>query len=90
MKGEIAVDPVLVGAVMTVLVSLVSGVVKLTHRWLEQQVELARIAEAGLTERVRSAVSRGAIQESTQGHEVWAVVSSARGGGGCDGGCRRR
>ncbi|MFC8175560.1 hypothetical protein [Streptomyces sp. NPDC057325] len=37
------------GAVVTVLVSMVSGAVKIAYRWLGTEVELARIADEGAT-----------------------------------------
>lgn len=47
-------DPVAAGAAATVLVRIVSGAVQVAHHRLSAEVELARIADAGITERVRT------------------------------------
>ncbi|KUH35795.1 hypothetical protein [Streptomyces kanasensis] len=82
-------DPVVAGAVVTVLVSVVSGAVKIAYRWLGTEVELARIADEGATARVRYAVPRGAMQESVKDRRIWFAPESHGPGGGCDGGCRQ-
>ncbi|NUO42480.1 MAG: hypothetical protein HOV82_10615 [Streptomyces sp.] len=53
-------DPVIVGAVVTVAVSVVNGIVKVAQRRLSAGVERARIAEDGQTDRIRSATGRTA------------------------------
>lgn len=82
-------DPVVAGAAVTVLVSLVSGAVKIAHRWLKAEVELARIADEGITARVRYAAPRGAIQESARNRRFRFAPEPHGTGGGCDGGCRQ-
>ncbi|MFJ6566095.1 hypothetical protein ACIQNU_01625 [Streptomyces sp. NPDC091292] len=80
-------DPVVVGAAVTVLVSGVSGLVKIAHRWLSTEVELARIADAGVTERVRCAAPWGSLDESVRGRRVRVDRAGDPSGGGCGGGC---
>ncbi|GHH55476.1 hypothetical protein HNQ79_005568 [Streptomyces candidus] len=46
-------DPVTVGAAVTVALSVVSGIVRIAQRRLAARVELARITETGLTDRTR-------------------------------------
>ncbi|WP_328869415.1 hypothetical protein OHT76_04500 [Streptomyces sp. NBC_00287] len=46
-------DPVIVGAVVTVAVSVVNGLVKVAQRRLNAEVEIARITETGQTDRIR-------------------------------------
>ncbi|CCK32256.1 putative membrane protein [Streptomyces davaonensis JCM 4913] len=48
-------DPVIVAAVVTVAVSVVNGVVKVAQQRLTAEVEMARITEAGQTDRIRCA-----------------------------------
>ncbi|NML52567.1 hypothetical protein HHL19_17885 [Streptomyces sp. R302] len=72
-------DPVVAGAVVTVLVSIMSGVVKIMRYRFSARVELARIVDAGVTERVRHTVPWGALQEHTEGRTVQA---GPRPGGG--------
>ncbi|MBD0710908.1 hypothetical protein BU197_21785 [Streptomyces sp. CBMA291] len=81
-------DPVVAGAVATVLVSVVSGTVKIACHRLSAEVELARIADAGVTERVRHTVPWGTLQEHAKERHVRAA--SHRSGGGRDGRRRRR
>lgn len=80
-------DPVVAGAVVTVLVSIVSGAVKIAHHRLSAEVELARIADAGITERVRHTVQWGTLQEhGRNGH----VRAASIGNGGVRGGRGRQ
>lgn len=81
-------DPVVAGAVTTILVSAISAVVKIVHRRLSADVELARIADEGATARVRYAAPRGALQDSVGARRFWFAPESHGIGGGCDGGCR--
>ncbi|MER7406015.1 hypothetical protein ABT373_26865 [Streptomyces sp. NPDC000070] len=46
-------DPVIVGAVVTVAVSVANGIVKIAQQRLTAKVEIARITEAGQTDRIR-------------------------------------
>lgn len=46
-------EPVIVGAVVTVAVSVVNGIVRIAQRQLNASVEIARITEAAHTARVR-------------------------------------
>ncbi|MEV0442374.1 hypothetical protein AB0I84_51090 [Streptomyces spectabilis] len=94
-------DPVVAGAVATVLVSVVSGVVKTVRLWIGREVELARITHEALTERVRCTAPVASLRESRDGHHV-QVVAARHGaeraaarpdpwiGGGCRGGGRER
>ncbi|WP_079178309.1 hypothetical protein [Streptomyces mangrovisoli] len=52
-------DPVIVGAVVTVVVSVVNAMVRVAHRRLAADVEIARITEAGQTDRIRCATAQG-------------------------------
>lgn len=81
-------DPVVTGAVVTVLVSIVSGAVKIARHRLSAEVELARIADAGITERVRHTVPWGTLQEHAKDRHVEAATHQS--GGGHDGGCCQR
>lgn len=81
-------DPVVTGAVVTVLVSIVSGAVKIARHRLSAEVELARIADAGITERVRHTVPWGTLQEHAKDRHVRAAAHQS--GGGHDGGCCQR
>ncbi|MEV4191252.1 hypothetical protein [Streptomyces toxytricini] len=81
-------DPVVAGAAVAVLVSVVSGAVKIAYRWLGTEVELARIADEGATARIRYAAPRGAMQESAGARRIWFTPESHGIGGGCDGGCQ--
>ncbi|QCX81637.1 hypothetical protein C9F11_40275 [Streptomyces sp. YIM 121038] len=65
------------GAVATVLVSVVSGVVKTVRQWLDREVELARITHEALTERVRCTAPWASLREYRDGHHV-QVVAVAR------------
>ncbi len=67
------------GAVATVLVSVVSGVVKVVRQWLGREVELARITHEALTERVRCAAPWASLQESRDGHHVQVVAAAQDG-----------
>lgn len=87
-KGDSGVDPVVAGVVATVLVSIVSGVVRVARHRLSAEVELARIADAGTTERVRHTVPWGTLRERTEGRQVTAT--SHRSGGDRDGGLPQR
>lgn len=80
-------DPVVAGAVATVLVSIISGAVKIARHRLSAQVELARIADTGITERVRHTVRWGTLQEHAKDRHVHAA--SHESGGGRDGGSRQ-
>ncbi|MFE5793704.1 hypothetical protein ACFQ8C_14175 [Streptomyces sp. NPDC056503] len=80
-------DPVVAGAVTTVLVSIMSGVVKIMRYRLGARVELARIADAGITERVRHTLPWGAFQEHTEDRSVQAAPRLN--GGGHHGGGHR-
>ncbi|MGW1768934.1 hypothetical protein ACWCQL_33435 [Streptomyces sp. NPDC002073] len=82
-------DPVVAGAVVTVLVSVISGAVKVVHRRLSADVELARIADEGATARVRYAAPHGAMQESAGTRRLWFAPESHGIGGGCNGRCRQ-
>ncbi|MFJ4767621.1 hypothetical protein ACIP88_00690 [Streptomyces uncialis] len=67
---------------MTVIVAtVVSGVVRALHGRQKAQVELARIADEGLTEWVRITGSHGSVQETGRGRTVWAAPPAASGGG---------
>jgi len=81
-------DPVVAGAAATVLVSIVSGAVKVAHHRLSAEVELARIADAGITERVRHTAQWGTLQEHGMDRHVRAA--SLRSGGARDGRRRKR
>ncbi|MFD9903257.1 hypothetical protein [Streptomyces sp. NPDC059063] len=83
-------DPVVAGAAATVLVSVVSGVVRIVREWLGREVELARVAHEALTERVRCAAPGAAFQESSGAHHVRVVPVRPESGGGRHGGCRER
>ncbi|MFI8931349.1 hypothetical protein ACIG3E_27215 [Streptomyces sp. NPDC053474] len=99
-------DPVVAGTVATVLVSVVSGVVKIVRQWLGREVELARITHEALTERVRCTAPWASLRESRDGHHVQVVAAARRApgraaarpglpsapaiGGGRRGGSRRR
>ncbi|MFJ5262369.1 hypothetical protein ACIQAC_18075 [Streptomyces sp. NPDC088387] len=48
-------DPVIVGAAVTVVISVVNGVVKIAQRRSAADVEIARISEAAQTARIRCA-----------------------------------
>ncbi|WP_327434716.1 hypothetical protein [Streptomyces sp. NBC_01236] len=74
-------DPVIVGAVVTVAVSVVNGIVKIAQRRLTADVEIARIAEAGQTDRIRCTTA----QDSRSGRRSWPA-SADRSGGGSHGG----
>ncbi|MFD7246839.1 hypothetical protein [Streptomyces massasporeus] len=50
-------DPVIVGAVVTVAVSVASGIVKIAQHRLTVKLEMARITEAGQTDRIRCATA---------------------------------
>lgn len=77
-------DPVVAGAIATVLVSIMSGIVKISRYRLNTRVELARIADAGITERVRQTLPWGVLQEHTEDRSVQAAARLS--GGGHDGG----
>ncbi|QDQ15659.1 hypothetical protein [Streptomyces spectabilis] len=95
-------DPVVAGAVATVLVSVVSGVVKTVRLWIGREVELARITHEALTERVRCTAPVASLRESRDGHHVQVVAAARHGaeraaahpdpriGGGRRGGGRER
>ncbi|MGX2993418.1 hypothetical protein JNUCC64_03840 [Streptomyces sp. JNUCC 64] len=74
-------DPVLVGAVAAVVISVVSAVAKTLRGRQMAKVELARIADEGLTERVRVSGSRGSLQETGRGRTVWAASPTIDTGG---------
>lgn len=76
-------DPVVAGSVVTGLVSIMSGVVKIICFRFSTRVELARIADAGLTARVRHTQPWGTLQEHGEGRSVRAASHSS--GGGWDG-----
>ncbi|KUF15210.1 MULTISPECIES: hypothetical protein [Streptomyces] len=51
-------DPVIVGAVATVAVSIVNGIVKAVKGRWEADVEIARITETGRSDLIRHATAR--------------------------------
>ncbi len=52
-RGKCGMDPVIVGAVVTGAVSVASGIVKIAQQRLTVKLEMARITEAGQTDRIR-------------------------------------
>ncbi|KDN75899.1 hypothetical protein [Streptomyces olindensis] len=70
-------DPVIVGAVVTVAVTVVNGVVKVAQRRLNADVEIARITESGQTDRIRCITA----QEDRPGRPVRPVPADRNGGG---------
>ncbi|WP_427918683.1 hypothetical protein [Streptomyces sp. cg40] len=74
-------DPVIVGAVVTVAVSLVNGIVKITQRRVTAAVEIARITEAGQTDRIRCTTAQESGLSRNRG-----PLPAGGNGGGRDGG----
>ncbi len=70
------VDPVVAGAVATVVVSVVSGVVRTVREWRGREVELARITHEALTERVRCAAPWASLRETHDGRRVRVVATA--------------
>jgi hypothetical protein len=70
-------DPVIVGAVAAVTVSVVNGIVKVAQRRLNADVEIARIAEAGQTDRIRCTTA----QDFRHGRRIRPLPASRNGGG---------
>ncbi|MEU2564646.1 hypothetical protein ABZ626_35740 [Streptomyces longispororuber] len=69
-------DPVVAGAVATVVVSVVSGVVRTVREWRGREVELARITHEALTERVRCAAPWASLRETHEGRRVRVVATA--------------
>lgn len=88
-RGNSAVDPVLVGAAAAVLVGFVRSLICLVHQRMRRDVELARVRQELLTERVRDVVPQGSMQEWFDGHYV-RIDRTASSGGDCDGRCGKR
>lgn len=70
-------DPVIVGAVVTVAVTVVNGVVKVAQRRLSADVEIARITESGQTDRIRCLTA----QDARPGRPARPVPADGNGGG---------
>ncbi|MFE7132608.1 hypothetical protein ACFVIM_17295 [Streptomyces sp. NPDC057638] len=79
-------DPVLTGALAAVAISIVGGAVRTVRLVLDRRarVELARIADRGLTRRARAAAHTTAVRERSTGHR-WTSTPAHPSGGGPDG-----
>ncbi|HET9379531.1 MAG TPA: hypothetical protein VFP69_01705 [Streptomyces sp.] len=77
-------EPVIVGAVAAVAISVVNGVVRIVQRHLSAQVERARITETGQTERMRCLAGH----PTTRMPRLSPVPASDGRGGGDDRGGR--
>ncbi|MGI5455610.1 hypothetical protein ACQEWB_21025 [Streptomyces sp. CA-249302] len=75
-------DPVIVGAVVTVTVAVVNGTVKIAQRRASAEVEIARITEAGQTDRIRCTTAR----QPRPGRHLRPAAARRNGGGRRGGG----
>lgn len=80
-------DPVTVGAVMTVAMSVVNAIVKIAQGHVIADVEIARITAASHSDRSHCATPRALIQESPQGAHARLRGPAGHNGGDCHGGC---
>lgn len=78
-------DPVLIGSVTTVLVSMVSATVQIARQRSARKIELARITADGLTARVRCASSSASLEEYSGKHHVRLTHASLRAEDRCGG-----
>ncbi|MGW1761678.1 hypothetical protein [Streptomyces mirabilis] len=83
-------DPVTVGAVVTVAASVVNGIVKIAQRQLNAEVEIARIAEAAQTDRAHCVISWALILGSSPDGHAQLAGPAEQNGGDCHGGCPQR
>lgn len=82
-------EPVIVGAVVTVAVSVVNAVVKIAQRRLNVSVEIARISETAQTERVRF-LARRAVPAAPRRPRRLEAGTAHRSGGDDHGGRPQR
>ncbi|OQR65763.1 hypothetical protein B6E66_01405 [Streptomyces maremycinicus] len=83
-------EPVIVGAVVTVAVSVVNAVAKIAQRRLNVSVEIARITETAQTERVRFLTGRAVPAAPYRPGRLDAAGPVHRSGGDDHGGRPRR
>ncbi|MEW2574401.1 hypothetical protein, partial [Streptomyces sp. NPDC047070] len=69
-------DPVTVGVVMTVALSVVDAIVKIDRRRVTADVEIARITEASQHDRIRDATSGTAIADGRPHHRAAALFEA--------------
>ncbi|WP_190139092.1 hypothetical protein [Streptomyces longispororuber] len=56
--------------------SVVSGVVRMVREWRGREVELARVTQNALTERVRCAAPWASLRETHDGRQVRVVTTA--------------